>query len=120
MYLIAKLFLNSLYGRFGLNPSLSSHIISSKKEIDDILSKNLPFLEDRIDIGEFSLCSFYNNRSNVSSNVAIASFVTAYARVLMTKYFNNKEYNLFYTDTDSIIIDKPLSSDLVHDSKMGL
>ena len=40
------------------------------------------------------------------SNVAIASAVTAYARIHMIQFKNNE--NCFYTDTDSIFTDKPL------------
>ena len=31
----------------------------------------------------------------------------------MTKYMNNNNYELYYMDIDSIIINKPLSSELI-------
>ena len=121
-YVIAKLFLNSLYGRFGLNPSLNKHLIANKKDIEKKLqsSKTFASLEERIDLGDFSMCSFHSNRSNISSNVAIASFVTAYARVIMSQYLNRKDLLVYYTDTDSLFTNKPLSADLVDSKKLGL
>lgn len=44
----------------------------------------------------------------VKSNVAIASAVTAYARTEMIKYKTLNGINIYYSDTDSIITDKPL------------
>jgi len=44
--------------------------------------------------------------SNIS--IGIASAITAYARIHMSQFKINPDYNLYYTDTDSIYIDKPL------------
>ena len=52
-------------------------------------------------------------------NIAIASAITAYARIHMTQFKNNPDFNLFYTDTDSIYIDKPLSLELVSNTDLG-
>ena len=119
MYLISKMLMNSLYGRFGLNPALPKHIISTKKDIEVKLEKELHNLEDRIDFGKYSLCSFDNNKSNVNSNVAIAAYVTAYARVLMSRFMNRSDLTLFYTDTDSVFFDKPLDDSEVDNKKLG-
>ena len=42
MYVISKLLLNSLYGRFGLNPTLDKFIITTKKDIENKLKSDLP------------------------------------------------------------------------------
>ena len=101
MYTISKLLLNSLYGRFGLNPKLDKYMITSKKDMENKLAKDLPFLEERIDFGNLSMCSFHGKSIN-SSNVAIAIFVTAYARTYMSQFFNKKGLSVYYTDTDSL------------------
>ena len=49
----------------------------------------------------------------VKSNVAIASAITSYARIEMMKYKTIPDVNVFYSDTDSIFIDKELPKDLV-------
>ena len=119
MYTISKLLLNSLYGRFGLNPKLDKYMITSKKDMENKLAKDLPFLEERIDFGNLSMCSFHGKSIN-SSNVAIAIFVTAYARTYMSQFFNVKGLSLYYTDTDSLFFDKPLPTHLCDDKKLGL
>lgn len=46
----------------------------------------------------------------IKSNVAIASAITAYARIHMHQYINN---NTLYCDTDSIITSQPLPNHLI-------
>ena len=62
-----------------------------------------------------SLNSFYVeyidhsiNSKNTQISIGIASAITAYARVMMSEMKNNHNFTLFYTDTDSIFVDKPL------------
>lgn len=119
MYTISKLLLNSLYGRFGLNPILDKFMITSKKDMVNKLKTDLPYLEERIDFGNISMCSFHN-KSHASSNVAIASFVTAYARIHMSQFFNKKGLLIYYTDTDSLFTNKPLPNEVVDPKKLGL
>jgi len=54
---------------------------------------------------------------NVS--IPIAAAITAYARIHMSQFKNNIDYNLYYSDTDSIYIDKPLSEDLISETILG-
>ena len=37
----------------------------------------------------------------------------------MSQFKNNPDFNLYYSDTDSAYIDKPLSADLVSDTELG-
>jgi len=46
-------------------------------------------------------------------NIAIASAITGYARVYMSLFKNNPRFTLYYSDTDSIIIDQPLPDKIV-------
>ena len=52
-----------------------------------------------------------NNLINLNLNIStgIASAITSYSRIYMSQFKNNDDYNLYYTDTDSIFIDKPLN-----------
>jgi len=52
-------------------------------------------------------------------NVAIASTVTSEARVFMSFLKNNPEFKLYYSDTDSGFINKPLPDHLIG-SALGL
>ena len=49
----------------------------------------------------------------IKSNVALAAAVTAYARIVMSRFKNNPNFDLFYTDTDSIFIDTALPNEMV-------
>ena len=55
--LVCKLLLNSLYGRFGLNPLLDTFLIVSKNKLEKELKSKLPFLQERIDFGDMSMYS---------------------------------------------------------------
>jgi DNA polymerase elongation subunit (family B) len=59
----------------------------------------------------------FKETHNVS--IPIASAITAYARIHMSQFKNNPDFKLFYSDTDSIYIDKPLSNDLVSSTILG-
>ena len=49
--------------------------------------------------------------SNIS--IGIAAAITTYSRIHMTQFKNNKDYNLYYTDTESIYIDRPLPKNYI-------
>ena len=71
------------------------------------LKTDLPFLEEKVDFGNLSMCSFHSKNYN-SSNVAIAIFVTAYARIYIQQKkieILNNNSNIYYSDTDSIVTD---------------
>jgi hypothetical protein len=55
------------------------------------------------------------NSDTIKSNVAIAAAVTAYGRIIMNKYKTLEGYITYYTDTDSIFINKPLPVHMVGD-----
>ncbi len=125
MYLISKLLLNSLYGRQsrGMDYRFDEHVIISEDElikyvekdylINEVINldndKSFVSLSKDIESDESKL---YND-SNYNISIGIASAVTAYSRIFMSKFKNSKDYNLYYTDTDSIYIDKPLDSKFI-------
>ena len=47
-----------------------------------------------------------SNETHSNISIGIASAITAYSRIHMTQFKNNSDYNLYYSDTDSIYIDK--------------
>jgi DNA polymerase elongation subunit (family B) len=57
-------------------------------------------------------------------NIAIGLSVTAYARIIISEFFNNPELTgrVYYSDTDSIFCDKELPSRYIGTSlgKMNL
>ena len=114
-YIISKLMLNSLYGRFGMNPYLPKHVILNEGDHLD-LAYNLNIIDvypllinkELVTFEDFNLVHYDDNNNNAMVNIAIAATVTADARVYMSYFKNLSGYNVYYSDTDSIDLDKPL------------
>ena len=49
----------------------------------------------------------------------MASFVTSYARIHMSQFKNNKDFRLYYTDTDSAVLAQPLPESFVDPKVLG-
>lgn len=123
MNYIAKLLMNSLYGRFGMDDNFTITKILDNKEYSKFeLNKNIE-IKDVIEIGDKTLIQYHLDNLNTlldngtethNVNIAIASAITSYARIHMSQFKNNPNYNLYYSDTDSIIIDRELPKDLVN------
>jgi hypothetical protein len=131
---IAKLHLNTLYGMFGRKLDILKTVsVSSEKESWNILNKHpvksiitvsenlkLFLIYQNLDFDiinklntDLNVKYFDNSFKIVKSNVAIASAITAYARIVMMKYKTIPDINIYYTDTDSIFIDKELPANMV-------
>src|ERR1700694_1370780 len=130
MYTVAKLLLNSLYGRFGMAPVVENHMIIDDEDLDKF---SLKF--DITDVKDFengkNLISYFEKESTkfkdsdaredrLNINVAIASAITAYARTYMYDFKTLAGYKLFYSDTDSIDLDKALPDKFLSEKKLGL
>lgn len=50
------------------------------------------------------------SKRTVSQSVPIAAAITAYARMYMNELMHLENYKYYYTDTDSLVTDKPLPS----------
>jgi hypothetical protein len=133
---IAKMLLNQLYGYFGrsrdlihtkfvdrntLKNILATSIIKTYIKINDnlfivLIKSNI----NHLFIKQLNLTlDNYNVKylqTSVKSNVAISAAITAYARMVMMDYKNNTNFNVYYSDTDSIFTDQPLPDHLVGDN----
>jgi len=118
MYLISKLLLNSLYGKFGMDYRFDEHIIISEDELINMIENDY-LISEMINLdNNKSLISYVNNNNsdeenifgncNYNISIGIASAVTAYSRIFRSQFKNNPDYKLYYSDTDSIYIDKSL------------
>ena len=130
---IAKLLLNSLYGRFGMIDQFPEIVIfNNLKEMNVFIEKE-KFSGDIIDIielGDKILVKYISDDTKTSTmlyanlethnvNISIASCITAYSRIHMSQFKNNIDFKLYYSDTDSIYIDRPLLSDKVNSKILG-
>jgi hypothetical protein len=90
---IAKILLNSLYGRFGMDDNFSEISIIHKDFIDDFENKFLNCIIEKVELGEYFMI-FYNriedipveNESSHNVSVGIATAITAYARIHMSQF----------------------------------
>jgi G:T-mismatch repair DNA endonuclease (very short patch repair protein) len=116
---VAKLCLNSFYGKWGFNPENRSKVelIREHSELWDLLT------------GRYNRCSiniindgiaYANHRCNdeytqhTKSNVYIAAYVTAYARLkLYDEALDRLGRNVLYFDTDSCVYLSPSGDHLV-------
>jgi hypothetical protein len=115
-YIISKLILNSLFGRLGMSPEMEKHLILNSENA--LLYYKNYNITNTIDLKNGKeLISFFDDISNngekdqiktLNISIPISLTVTAAARVYMSKFKNMKDLSIYYTDTDSIDIDKPL------------
>ena len=118
--LIAKILLNSLYGRFGMHEITLKYEIILKEDFYKIENKENTIF-DLIELGDHILlglnCDLDENNTNISIGVAAA--ITAYSRIHMSQFKNNPKIRLYYTDTDSIYTDSDLDPNLIDDKILG-
>lgn len=124
-YIIYKLLMNSLYGRFGMSPKMESHIILDSSTANEKYYNNDKLIvTNTIDLGNNKeLLSFYNKYDNelnkINISIPIASAITSYARIFMSKFKHNLSKNLYYSDTDSLYLDIELDPKYISDSNIG-
>lgn len=132
---IAKMHLNQLYGYFGRNQEIIVTRNVDKNELEELLQTRIidtiVTIHDNLFIvllkGNLNhklikdlnytldLKDFKHLDRSVKSNVAIASAVTAYAQMEMIKYKTMPNHTIYYSDTDSMFLDKSLPEDLIGD-----
>lgn len=101
--ILAKLLMNSLYGRMGMN--------LEKENIEFIPRLGNKDMDIIIKSGRDKYGLFKKPVTIKSfTHVAIASFVTAYARIHMHKLMYPIRDHVYYTDTDSIFTTKKLKT----------
>lgn len=128
-YLIAKLLMNSLYGRFGLTPEFWNYeILNSEEELNKILKD---FAKVRIEnlnyskniIATYDISSRFNNdkkednKQNIS--VIISAAIAAYARVDFSHYIRKYGDYLYAVDTDSVKLGVKLDKSEIDSKKLG-
>jgi len=131
----AKILLNSLYGRFGMNDEFDLIEILDQEELLEIESGDYNISEIKplkgINKADKFLVSYSNpesktltlmdgNREIHNTNISIAAAVTAYSRIHMSQFKNNSLLpNLYYTDTDSLYFDGPLPTSFISPTELG-
>ena len=121
---IAKILLNSLYGRFGMRDDLPDILIMNKKDFLKFEEDNLNIILDSKELGNHFLIEIIKESDSeenyLNTNVAVAAAITAYSRIHMSKFKNNPNINLYYTDTDSIFTDSVIDESFIESRTLGL
>lgn len=130
-YTIFKLLMNSLYGRFGMDPLMENHMILPTKEAskyheDDsdkwIVSNIIDLKNGKELISFFDLKDSLkddNNKRKINMSIPISSAITSYSRIFMSYFKNMPGVNLYYSDTDSIYIDQLLDPKYISETAIG-
>ena len=130
MNLIAKLLMNSIYGKFGMKMDVTRvdiFDISDDLRIQEFKEKLEVFKETILDyikldqhivIVRDSIVDLRYNEGEdmyfgLDVNIAIASAITAGARIHMSLFKNNPEFKLYYSDTDSGVFNRQLPAEYV-------
>jgi hypothetical protein len=95
MNYIAKLLLNSLYGRFGMDDNFMNIDIIHKDYYSDFENKYLDLIEDKINLDDYFMV-FYRSeepgdKSDIGTHnvsISIAAAITAYSRIHMSQFKN--------------------------------
>ncbi|GKF47138.1 DNA polymerase-like protein [Tanacetum coccineum] len=109
--------MNSLYGRFGINPLSSKTHIGDSNDLKRIMIMDTFVVADVL--GEDSFVMSYKENVGISSLdhwnpprnsvVQLAAAITASARIHMYPYISMDD--CYYTDTYSIVLGKPLNKE---------
>lgn len=99
-YLFSKLFLTSLYGKFGANPdNYTEYTIVKPRYIDAAEADGYNFTAE---LGPWALCSRpLMEEKRRYYNVAVAASITGFVRAYLWRAINECE-GVMYCDTDSI------------------
>jgi len=114
---VAKLILNSAYGKFG-----QKRVMRQLVTEDELIKKDIPITEVQQvtnDLYQYERESYANRQINP----VIAVFVTAYARHELYLGMENiieKGGNIYYVDTDCIVSDKQLDEEMIDSDELGL
>lgn len=135
---LAKLLMNSMYGRFGIHPSLTRHAIYTSEQMNKITPAWV--VQNTMNFGELSLVTLLLNDNWIlenqgvqglikhltnlgnNTNVAIAAAVTAHSRIIINQYKLDAlklGLKIFYSDTDSLILDGALPENWIHSATLG-
>lgn len=103
LYFLVKLILNNLHGKFAQNPIVP---IYKQIETDNGIYKKVDKLKDKWELSHFDFI-----RGAYIYSMARAHMLKEIR--YLSKYVNNIEAHLYYSDTDSLVLDFELPSELI-------
>ncbi|MEM3291106.1 MAG: DNA polymerase [Candidatus Micrarchaeaceae archaeon] len=108
---IAKMILNSSYGKFGLHKARA--VLVKDPEIRSMINRDGRFVINGKWYTKIDDLIYTKEELTPRYSVAIASYVTAYARMYLYQLMKQNKDGLTYTDTDSLHMTKEIRSSTV-------
>lgn len=120
-----KILMNSLYGRFGINPESTITEVCERKRYDYLTQSDHFISGDKLS-DNYYIVSYVSNTGDIDdsdwnpkkiSAVQLSAAITACSRIHMYKYISRPD--CYYTDTDSAILGSPLPEDEISSIELG-
>ena len=139
---VFKLLLNTLYGKWGQHREYQMDVITGNLDLMEKIEKTFTNIKQTTftdTVAGYSFSSapnpellkespdLFNNLSNLfekglesrPANIAIAAAITSYARIEIDKFKRLPGFEIYYSDTDCVILNKPLPKEYLGDA-LGL
>lgn len=125
MSYVYKILMNSLYGRFGINPECTQTEVCGHDRYSDLIRRRDIILADKLS-EKYYIVSYKTNTERAPdsewsapkiSAVQLAAAITACARIHMYPYISRED--CYYTDTDSVVLASPIPEDEVSSTELG-
>ena len=115
--------MNSFYGKLGMSLIRQSYLKASAENRCRMIAE-LPIYEYESEYAGKFLEGWISIEPYKAAYVQphIAAYVTAYARLELIKQIHHEQdrgNSVYYCDTDSMVVEKPLETEYVHDSEFG-
>ncbi|CAO2812581.1 unnamed protein product [Amaranthus hypochondriacus] len=122
---VYKILMNSLYGRFGINPKSTTAEICDHDRYITLFKMDSFIHGDKLSNNKY-IVSYHVNTGNTPESwnppkngaVQLAAAITACARIHMYKHISRDD--CYYTDTDSVVLGNPLHDSLISSSVLGM
>jgi len=124
MSYVYKILMNSLYGRFGINPKSTTTEICDEDRYMNLLRNSEFIFGDMLSDNTY-IVAYHSNTDKgndywnppKNSAVQLAAAITASARIHMYPYISREA--CYYTDTDSVVLGNPLPNEEISSSVLG-
>ena len=122
---VYKILMNSLYGRFGINPKYTVSEICDQDKYKKLIKTTEFIHADKLSESLYIVSYWKNTEQTPDSGwspprisaVQMSAAITACARIHMYPYISRPD--CYYTDTDSVVLGNPLPEDVISSTELG-
>lgn len=120
-----KITMNSLYGRFGINPKSTKTEICDEQRYNYLIKTKDFTIAEKLNDKKY-IINYWTNTEDLSdtdwsppriSAIQLSAAITAGARIYMYPYISRDD--CYYTDTDSVVLGNPLPEGMISSSELG-